>query len=61
MSEWLRSTKSQHNGGCVEIRKMDGTIAMRDSKDPSGPVLRFTPAEWDCFLDGAHKGEFDNI
>jgi hypothetical protein len=38
---------------------VDGAIAVRDSKDPSGAVLVFTPGEWDAFVDGAKDGEFD--
>jgi hypothetical protein len=34
-------------------------VAVRDSKDPDGPVLEFTPLEWLCFLAGAKAGEFD--
>jgi hypothetical protein len=36
-------------------------VAVRDSKNPSGPVLTYTPREWDAFLDGAKKGEFDSL
>ena len=41
--------KSSHSGGteCVEVA--DG-VQVRDSKDPDGPVLIFTPAEWRAFL-----------
>ena len=34
---------------------------MRDSKDPDGPVLAFTRAEWETFLGGAKTGEFDAL
>ncbi len=34
-------------------------IAVRDSKDPGGPVLDFTPAEWRAFIAGVRDGEFD--
>jgi hypothetical protein len=34
-------------------------IAVRDAKNPAGPVLLFTTAEWDAFVDGAKGGEFD--
>jgi hypothetical protein len=34
---------------------------MRDSKDPSGPVLTYTRIEWSAFLDGVKKGEFDDL
>ena len=36
-------------------------IAMRDSKDPDGPVLMYTPAELSAFLHGAKAGEFDDL
>lgn len=48
--------KIQH---CVEVAIGETTISVRDSKDPSGPRLDFTPAEWRAFLKGAKKGEFD--
>jgi hypothetical protein len=32
---------------------------VRDSKNPTGPALIFTPGEWDAFLAGAKDGEFD--
>lgn len=34
-------------------------ILVRDGKDPDGPILRFTPAEWDEHIDGAKRGVFD--
>jgi len=32
---------------------------MRDSKNPGGPVLAFTPEEWEAFTLGVKDGEFD--
>jgi hypothetical protein len=34
-------------------------IAVRDSKDPDGPVLRFSRAEWTAFVAGARAGDFE--
>jgi hypothetical protein len=34
-------------------------IAMRNSAHPEGPILTFTEAEWDAFVQGARDGEFD--
>jgi hypothetical protein len=57
---WRKSSKSGTNGGsCVEVRRLDNRIQVRDSKNPDGPVLTFTEAEWDAFIDGATKGEFN--
>jgi hypothetical protein len=60
-AQWRKAKKSQVNGECVEVALLDGgAVAMRDSKDQGrGPVLMFTPGEWDAFLDGARNGEFD--
>ncbi len=59
---WIKSSLSFANGNCVEIAELpDGTIGMRDSKNPDGPILRFTPVEWNQFLGGARHGEFDGL
>nr|WP_028848592.1 DUF397 domain-containing protein [Thermocrispum sp.]PZM94776.1 MAG: DUF397 domain-containing protein [Thermocrispum agreste] len=56
---WRKSTKSNTHGACVEVAFEGDRVYVRDSKDRQGPVLRFTQKEWDAFLDGARKGEFD--
>ena len=58
--EWKKSSKSGGNGGsCVEVRRHEQAIQVRDSKDPEGPILRFTAKEWEAFLGGTKDGEFD--
>ena len=60
MTEWRRSSFS-NNGTCVEVADLpDGRRLVRDSKDPAGPVLTFTPAEWTAFVLGVQAGEFGN-
>ncbi|WP_440071821.1 DUF397 domain-containing protein [Streptosporangium sp. OZ121] len=46
-AEWRKSARSNSQGGaCVEVaRNLPGVIAVRDSKNPNGPALVFTPAE----------------
>ena len=55
---WRKSSHSGNNG-CVEVAHSDDQIAVRDSKDPSGPMLLFTRREWQAFLAGVRDGEFD--
>jgi Domain of unknown function (DUF397) len=56
---WRRSSYSTGSGGnCVEVAaSLPGPVAVRDSKDPAGPVLFFTPAGWSAFLGAVKDGE----
>jgi hypothetical protein len=58
--EWWKSSFSGSNGNCVEVALLDdGGVALRDSKDGgTGPVLRYTAAEWRAFVAGVEAGEF---
>ena len=59
-SDWTKSSLSAANGNCVEVADLSGDpIKVRNSRDANGPILRFTPAEWDAFLGGVRNGEFD--
>ncbi len=37
-----------------------GWVLMRVADDPDGRVLVYDHFEWECFLEGARKGEFDD-
>lgn len=59
-AQWHKSTRSGSTGDCVEVAEnLPGVIAVRDSKNPAGPALIFTPAEWAAFIDGVKDGEFN--
>lgn len=62
VSPWTKSSLSHANGNCVEIADLAGRqVGMRDSKNVSGPVLRFPSEEWRAFLNGVRNGEFDDF
>ena len=65
---WRRASSSDGDPdeASVEIAFVAGSkegseqvIAMRDSRQPDGPVLIFTPDEWEAFTAGVQDGEFD--
>ena len=68
---WQKASQSADGSNCVEVTVTYDTSAaghkagseklylMRDSKNPDGPVLAFTPAEWEAFILGVKDGEFD--
>jgi hypothetical protein len=60
-TSWVKATRSGVQGDCVELRRHSGGVEVRDSKDPHGPVLRFTPSEFTAWLDAAKHAEFDHL
>jgi hypothetical protein len=58
---WVKAQYSGSNGQCVEIASAAGRVAIRDSKDPDGPILLYTTGEFKAFLHGARNGEFDRF
>jgi hypothetical protein len=58
---WRKSTRSgPYTDNCVEVRKVNGTVEVRDTKYQAGPVpvLSFSEQEWVAFTAGVVDGEF---
>jgi hypothetical protein len=59
---WRKSRHSNPSGNCVEIAELpDGSVAIRNSRYPSGPALICAAAEFSAFLASARDGEFDGL
>ena len=57
--EWRKSTRSSGNGNCLEFAEFSEFVAVRDTKDRTGPMLTFTSAGWRAFVERTKDGAFD--
>ncbi|AVH21446.1 DUF397 domain-containing protein [Nocardia cyriacigeorgica] len=49
-AQWFTSTRTSGGKDCVEVAHLrNGLVGVRDSKNPNGPALVFTPSQWDAF------------
>lgn len=56
-----RTAAACNAGSCVQVARVGGSVAMRNSKQPEGLVLIYSPDEWLAFMERAKKGEFDSF
>lgn len=60
---WRTSSRSNDQGLCVEVADnlvdVIGLVAVRDSKDQSGPTLAVSPPGWTAFVGAIRSGRFD--
>lgn len=57
---WYIATSCE-SGACVQVAASGDNILLRDSKRPDGPLLSYTRIEWDAFIQGVKRGEFDSV
>jgi hypothetical protein len=56
-NQWRKSTHSQSGGACIEVADaVPGALPVRDSKDPEGPALTFTPNSFTAFIQSVKNG-----
>lgn len=60
--DWYKSSASTGANNCVETRVFaDGSVDVRNSKNPEDAQVRFTAGEWEAFVAGVKNGEFDPL
>ncbi len=52
-AQWKKSSYSGNSGNCVEVAELSTVVAVRDSKEPDGPVLVIARNEWRQFVRSA--------
>ena len=60
-AQWCKSSYSNGNGNCVEVAQCGAYVAMRDSKQQSGPVLTSTAEGWRAFIAGVVTHQIDGM
>ncbi|EHY89405.1 DUF397 domain-containing protein [Saccharomonospora azurea] len=56
---WRKSSFSSAGQDCVEFRRIEGGVEVRNSKRPDEASVTYTDSEWRAFVAGVKAGEFD--
>jgi len=56
---WRKSTRSQDQGACVELGAFADAVAVRDSKNPTGPALVVSRAALSRLAAGVRSRHLD--
>lgn len=56
---WRKSSYSQGDGNCVELREDDGAVEVRDTKNRTGGTLRIHPQAWTEFTQRVARGDWE--
>lgn len=55
-ANWRKSRRSINNGACVEVASARAAVMVRDSVDPSGPMIQYPARTWQAFITAAKGG-----
>jgi hypothetical protein len=55
---WRKAKRSLNHGACVEVANGREAVAMRDSMDVDGPVVRYSAIAWRSFVTSAKLDDF---
>ncbi|MBF6464231.1 DUF397 domain-containing protein [Nocardia beijingensis] len=59
-AHWFKSSYSSAEKDCVEVALLrEGSVGVRDSKNPTGPALVFRPSDWDSFTARITNGQLN--
>lgn len=56
---WRKSRHSKPDEDCIEVAVTNGSVWLRDSKNPEGPTVILSVATWNAFMSRARSGELD--
>jgi hypothetical protein len=56
-----RTSLDCDGGTCIRVAPHEGMIVIGDTKSPDGPVLSYSKDEWQAFVAGVRRGDFDDV